>query len=65
MQLDQKKAGFYEDDSTDFDEGILKSTLLPDYSQPVWKRGVALCMLLWQVMFRRRGWGQREESVKE
>lgn len=59
MQLDQKKVGFYEDDGTDFGEAILKSASLPDYSQSVWKRGVALCMLLWQVMFRRRGWGQR------
>lgn len=59
MHLDRKKAVFYEDDGTDFDEGILKSALLSDYSQSAWKRGVALCVLLWQATFRRRGWGQR------
>lgn len=64
MQLDRKKAVFYEDDGTDFDEGILKNASLSDYSQSVWKRGVTLCVLFWQAMFRRRGWGQRGRKHK-
>lgn len=29
-----------------------------DYSQSLWQWGVACCVLLWQVMFRRGDWGQ-------
>lgn len=57
MQLDQKKGVFYGDDGTDFDEGILKSAWLPDYSQSMWTGGVALCMLLWRVIVQKRRLG--------
>lgn len=65
MQLDQKKAGFYEDDSTDFDEGILKSAPLPDYISPRGSEESLHVCCSGRSCSEEEAGGGREESIKE